>query len=176
MRALPAVVVLLCACGGGSSTFTCDGMVQGELMGSFSVCNTFDQLYRQNLDTWSVTGDYTELPSAFTWSTDWEVKGEPKVTGYNQATRDIKCNITMKKGKLTWVAAVGGGVPASGTCQLDVVDVTPNPQEGNVITYQARGTVLGHLEAAPNTGSTGTVDVTMTFCNGDSKMCPPLMR
>jgi hypothetical protein len=176
MRAL-AAVVLLSACGPAGATSTCDGMVAGMLMGSFSVCNTLDQLYRQNLDTYTFTGDYTELPTNFTWATEWELKGEPKTTGaYTEMTRDIKCNITMKKGKPTWVARYGGGVPVSGTCQLLFTDVTADPQDGNTITYKVKGTVSGHLEAEPNSGSTGAVDVTMDFCNGDAKYCPPLMR
>lgn len=180
-RALLAVA-LLAGCGGSSTSTTCDGTVMGALMGTFSTCNDFDQRYRANLDTYSFTAGYTELPTSFTWTTAWEVKGEPKTKSYlftgdpDNDTAGISCNVTMKKSGKSWLARTGAGVPGAGTCSLTLNEVTANDPIGNVTTYQVRGTVAAHLEAEPGTGSTGTVDVTMDFCTGDAVMCPALMR
>jgi hypothetical protein len=167
-----AALGLMTACGGSTLTTTCSGTVTGALMGTFSVCNDFDQLYRANLDTYSFTGDYVELPTSFTWTTDWEVEGEPKAMAtFDEKTPQIKCNVTMKKSNKIWVARIGAGVAAAGTCALAFTDVTANMPDGNVTTYKVKGKVTAHLEADPTSGSTGTVDVTMDFCNGDSTMC-----
>ena len=69
----------------------------------------------------------------------------------------------MKKGALSWVARKGAGVPTSGTCGLTFTEVTAHDPMGNVTTYHVKGTVSGHLDAEPGTGSTGTVDVSMDF-------------
>lgn len=176
MRALALTVVLmLTACGGGSTTRLCAGTVMGKLMGTFSVCNDFDQRYRANLNTWALTGAYTELPTSFVWSTEWSVKGEPKVGTYNQDSANAECKVTMSKGTPTWLARKGSGVPASGTCQLTLSDITANPQDGNLITYKVKGNISARLEAQPGTGATETVDVSMDFCEGDAALCPAPM-
>jgi len=172
-----ALALALAGCGGTTTVSQCSGTVMGKLMGTFSVCNELDQRYRQNLDTWAVTAVYNELPTVFTWSTEWEIKGEPRVTTpmklYNERTPNLKCNVTVKKGAQTWVARSGAGVVASGTCQLDVTDVTELEALGNVKTYKVKGGITALLEAEPGTGATETVSVQMTLCQGDGALCPP---
>ncbi len=86
---------------------------------------------------------------------------------YSDATQGIDCNITMKQGMQTWIASKGEGSVASGNCVLDfsgpdagVVDIG---NDGNVTAYHVTGRLTGHLEASPDTGSTGTVDVQLDF-------------
>src|SRR5262245_47628899 len=118
MRKLALLAALFAsACGSTTSVTLCNGTVMGKLTGTFSTCNEFDQRYRANLNTWALNAAYTELPTAFTLSTEWEIKGEPRTTSpmrkYDQDTADLKCNVTMKKGAPTWVARTGAGVPTS---------------------------------------------------------------
>jgi hypothetical protein len=178
IRALPAALVVcaVSACSGAAVVDTCAGTVANAITGTFSVCNDFDQRYRANLDTWSFTADYTELPTSFTWSTSWEVKGEPKVATFDQDTPSIKCDVTVAKSNKTWLARKGAGVPSSGDCSLNLTAVTANEAMGNVTTYSVKGHLTAHLEAEAGTGSTGMVTVELDLCNGDSTFCPPLMR
>ncbi|MBL8958147.1 MAG: hypothetical protein JNK82_45665 [Myxococcaceae bacterium] len=180
MRQLAFIVFVsgcsVSSCSAGSNTVTvCSGTVQGKLMGTFSVCNELDQRYRANLDTWAFTANYTELPTVFTWSTDWEIKGEPRPRQFSQEQPDTKCNITMKKGSQTWVARHGAGVPASGTCQLTLDVVNEIEVSGNVTTYKVKGSVTALLEAVPGTGASDTVNVSLALCQGDAELCPPMM-
>src|SRR5207302_9356804 len=82
-----------------------------------------DNLYRQNLDNTQFTADYLELPTVFTMTTAWTLPSSPSAQQYTQATRDVTCNITMKKGALTWLSRVGSGTAAAGTCQLILSEV-----------------------------------------------------
>ncbi len=172
--------ISLAACGGSTTVTLCNGTAMGKLMGTFSVCNELDQRYRANLDNWELTAAYNELPTSFTWTTAWTVKGAPDAKKlprqYNQDQADTECNVTMKKGALTWVARHGAGVPASGTCQLTLSDVTQIEVMGNVTTYKIKGNISALLEAEPGSGATDTVTVTLDLCQGDSTLCvPPTM-
>lgn len=165
MRSLAlAVLVLASACGGSSTpTTTCAGTVMGSLKGSFSVCNAFDNIYRQNLDNFVFSAAYTELPTSFVFSTEWTIKDTPQTGTFNQDTRDVDCSISMKKGALTWLGRKGSGVPTSGTCALKLDSVEVRDAMGNATTYKVKGSVSGHLDAEPTSGAMGTVDVTMDF-------------
>jgi hypothetical protein len=173
-RTLGALLAVcsLWACGGSTTVDTCSGTVAGAVMGTFSVCNDFDESYLANLDTWSLTGDYTELPTSFTLSAATELKGEPKVAMFPMTG----CDVTVAKSNNTWLAHKGGAVPTSGDCTLNLTSVTANDPMGNVTTYALKGHLTAQLEAKAGTGATGMVTVEMDFCNGDSKFCPPLTR
>ena len=172
----PAMVLALAACSGTSSTTRCGGAVQGKITGTFSVCNTLEQFYRQNLDEYVFSASYTELPSSFVMVTEWEIKGEPSERTYSQDTMTAECKVSVKKGTPGWLARKGSGVPTSGTCQLvfaELEEVTP--QEGNLINYKVRGSLAARLEPETGTGSTEVVQLQMDFCQGDAAFCPPLM-
>ncbi|MBK7865036.1 MAG: hypothetical protein IPJ65_41840 [Archangiaceae bacterium] len=176
------VVVGASGCGGSNTTSTCTGAVMGALTGTFSVCNDFDERYRANLDTWSFTAAYTELPTSFTWSTEWEPKGEPKATTYlfsgdpNRDTKNLSCDVTLEKAGKKWVARNGAGTVSSGDCSMTVSSVETLEENGNVTTYKVQGDVTAHLEAVPGTGSTGAITFTLAWCKGDVVMCPQPMR
>jgi hypothetical protein len=162
MRIL-ALMLAVSACSSGDPTKPCMGDVRGQLMGSFSVCNAYDDIYRQNLDAFSFTAEYNELPTVFTMSTTWTIPGEPMQAQYNDQDRTVACSIIMKKGAKTWLAKRGMGTAAAGTCQLTLSSVNKTEETGNTISYHLTGSMAGHLEASPGTGSTGTVDVSMDF-------------
>jgi hypothetical protein len=164
MRPLVLAVAFVSAgCGTPERARDCMGTVSGTLMGTFSVCNGYDALYRANTNTFVFDMSYTELPTAFTLESHWELKGEPTAMSYDQDTRDIDCNVTVKKGAQVWLARKGAGVPTSGSCRLTFVDVASLGPMGNITEYVLKGSLAAHLDASPGTGSMGTIDVSMDF-------------
>jgi hypothetical protein len=165
--------LLLLSCGTPGPHADCHGTVSGQVKGSFSVCNDYDNLYLQNMDAFNFSADYTELPTVFTFSTAWTIPQEPVAKTYTDNTMGIDCTITVQKGKQTWKAHQGAGSVASGNCVLDFTvladggvndaGVVSLGMQGNTEAFKLSGELRGHLEAVPNTGSTGTVDVTMDF-------------
>jgi hypothetical protein len=172
MRKIFAAVMLV-SCGTPAPTATCHGMVSGVVKGMFDVCDDYDDLYLQNMNATNFSADYTELPTAFTFSTAWTLPGEPEVKAYNENTMGIQCDITVKQGKLTWTARKGGGSVASGNCFLEFSNSTDGGSpdggvislgmQGNTEAFKLQGELRGHLEAVPGTGAMDTVDVTMDF-------------
>ena len=166
MRKLAAVVLCL-GCGTSTPTATCKGTLTGAIMGTFSVCDDYDNLYLQNMDQFSFSADYTELPTSFTLSTAWTIPGEPMKTAYNQATMGIACNIDVKKGDLEWNAVSGNGGVTLGSCGLDFTvpdgGVDSLGVMGNTEQFHLHGRLTGSLLAVPDTAAMDTVNVTMDF-------------
>jgi hypothetical protein len=157
-------VLILTACGGSSlPTAVCKGTVSGQVKGTFSVCDDYDNLYLQNMDAFNFSADYTELPTSFVFSTAWTVPGAPKQMTYNQDTMGIECTITVSQGKLTWVGQHGGGSVSSGSCSLNLSLTAGLGAMGNTEAYHLKGTLSGTLDADPTSGATGTVDLSMDF-------------
>lgn len=172
LAAVP-VVAVLAACGSGTGVAQCSGEVQGKVNGTFSVCNELDQRYLQNLNEFSLTARFTELPTSFVLNAEWQLRGEPDDRDYTQDLPNVECKISVRKGTPEWLARKGAGLPASGTCGLTLAAVEANPQDGNVITYKSRGTMTARLEGVPGTGATEVVTLQMSFCQGDAAFCPP---
>lgn len=168
-----AALLVLPSCGGGGTTTRCAGEAQGRVNGTFSVCNELEQRYLQNLDEFVLTAAYTELPTSFVMAAEWQLDGEPRARQYDQDSANVECKITVKKGTPSWLARKGAGVPSSGTCALTLAEVEANPQDGNIITYQVKGSMTARLEAEPGTGSMEIVNFSMDFCQGDAAFCPP---
>lgn len=146
--------LLLSACGEDKNApiARCTGTLTGALQRTFGVCNGFEQLYRQNLDTLLLTAVYDELTrtpesrgAAYTVSAAVELDGEPRVR-----TVEPTCTLRIQASAQGWKANQGTGVPL-GTCRITFSEVLAYPQSGNTITYcTLRGNITGRLEAEPN--------------------------
>lgn len=153
---LSLFALLLSACGGvdkNAPIARCTGTLTGALQRTFGVCNGFDQLYRQSLDTLLLTATYDELTrtpesrgAAYTVSAALELDGEPRAG----RTVEPTCTLRIQASAQGWKANQGSGIPL-GTCRVTFTEVLAYPQSGNTITYcTLRGTVSGRLEAEPN--------------------------
>jgi hypothetical protein len=152
---LALTTLALTACGGDKNApiARCSGTITGSLQRTFDVCNGFDQLYRQSLDTTILTAVYDELTrtaesrgAAYTMSAAIELDGEPRAG----RTVEPTCTLRVKASAQGWKANQGAGIPL-GTCRMTVNEVLAYPQSGNTITYcLLRGNISGRLEAEPN--------------------------
>jgi hypothetical protein len=167
MRKMVAVVFLACG-GSGTPTATCHGTLDGSLKGTFSACDAYDNLYLMNMNQFSLSADYTELPTSFTLSTSFTIPGEPAPnTVYTEQTMGIACALDVKKGELAWQTRAGNGGVTLGTCRLDFTvpdaGVTSLGVTGNTEQFHLHGRVSGSLLAVPDTSAMGNVNVTMDF-------------
>lgn len=169
---LSVLALSLSACGGvdkNAPIARCTGTLTGALQRTFGVCNGFDQLYRQSLDTLLLTATYDELTrtpesrgAAYTVSVAMEHDGEPR-TG---RTVEPTCTLRIQASAQGWKANQGTGIPL-GRCNLAFTEVLAYPQSGNTISYcTLRGTVTGRLEAEPNAAVAelpGAVNLALEF-------------
>lgn len=163
MRLVPLLLLSLAACGPARDelpTTRCTGTVAGALTGAFSSCKAFEQLYRQNLDTFLLTTGYDEkaLGIDYTFDASLEVKGEPR------SGAGIKsCTLDVTSGGQKWNATTGGTVPV-GSCTITFSEVVPFKQTGNTITYCIiRGRLTGSLQETPLMSASMPVNVTLEF-------------
>lgn len=164
MRHANGLVVLgLLAAGCGPAAppaVVCEGRLTGAATATFTGCNTFEQLYRQNLNTLLLVVQHAEqapTPGAlsYTVSFDVEVTGEPRAGRTSQQ----KCNARVESGPKDWATAPGS------ECQATFSEVVPYPQQGNTITYCVlRGRLQGTLaEDPPPALPSDPLDVRLDF-------------
>lgn len=156
-----AAVALQACSEGPKPVLACEGEVSGPIAGPFSRCDFFDQLYRQNTDTFSMTAGYNEVASGLTYelAASLEQRGEPEPG----RTPALTCLVTVTSGKKKWIASTGMGA-VSGTCQLNFSDVIGYPQQGNTISYCVlKGRITARLEQDPLSPDSLPVDVRLDF-------------
>jgi len=160
--ALAVAVVALSACGPKElPVLTCAGELTGPIEGTFARCSGFDQLYRQNTDTFSMSVAYNELAAGLTYelSASVEMRGEPE-PGRQQQT---SCLATLKSGKKKYLASVGMGA-VSGSCQVNFSDVVGYPQQGNTISYCVlKGRITARLDEDPLDATSVPVNLRLDF-------------
>lgn len=147
LAALLAASCLAVACGppkDATPVTRCTGTVSGGVTGTIARCSPFDQLYRQNLDTFLFVAGYEErtLGISYSLSANVELAGEPSS---GRSFENPVCTITVTSGGRTWASSTGGNVRTGG-CELSFSEVAPYAQTGNTISYCIlRGTLTGTL-------------------------------
>lgn len=158
-------VAALAGCGSGPEMkLTCSGTVAGGFESMFSRCTGFDQIYRQNQDTFSLNLGYDEVGS--TPGLDYSVAATTESRGIAQTGKNIEpeCTVSVTKGGQTWKATRGLTGVTSGSCTLRYSEVVPWTQTGNTITYCIlRGRLDAQLVEDPPTADSVNVNLRLDF-------------
>lgn len=131
-----AALVTLAGCSAGPEMkLKCDGTVSGGFASTFARCTGFDQLYRQNQDSFTLNLAYEE--GSATPGLEYAVNVTTTGRGEPRTDRPIEpeCNVTVTQGAKKWIATRGVTGVTSGTCTLRYSEVVSWQQTGNTITY-----------------------------------------